>query len=118
MQPETPKDEPLTFSRFVKFYEDFIEPRFNRIEKKLEDHDQKFEQVDRRFEDLYGKFEMFTQEYVFANEQIKRISQVMVTKQDLEGLATKKDIEGMVKKSDLIFAIDQFKIYLSARASN
>lgn len=67
------EEKPLTLSQLIQFYQKTIEPRFEKIEKKLEEHDKRFDEIDARFDDLYKKFEGLKQEYIVANEQMKRL---------------------------------------------
>jgi len=67
------EEKPLTLSQLVQFYQKTIEPGFEKIERKLEEHDKRFDEIDSRFDDLYKKFEDERQEYIIANEQMKRL---------------------------------------------
>ncbi len=67
------QEKPLTFKQFIEFYRSEIEPRFHRIEKKLETHDQRFDQIDIRMDELYKKFEALYMEYKVMTQQFKEI---------------------------------------------
>lgn len=61
MPSKKSSEKPITLSLLVsqlaKFYNEILEPRFQRLEEKLEEHDRRFNEIDRRFDDLYKKFE-------------------------------------------------------------
>ncbi len=67
------KEGALTLSQLISFFNETIEPRFQKIEKKLEEHDNRFNQIDQHLDGLYKKFEDLRQEYVFINAQFKRL---------------------------------------------
>lgn len=66
---------PDFYQTLVKFHVDFVEPRMDqRIDEKIEDKLQPFrmEMLD-HFDDLHKQIETLRQEYVFANEHIRRL---------------------------------------------
>lgn len=71
------QEKPLTLNQLVQFYNEFIEPRFLRLEKQMEGLDDNFQSFRQenlsRFDDLYKKFEDLRQEYIVINAQLKRI---------------------------------------------
>src|SRR6188474_2928792 len=62
-------DQPLTLRRFIRFYEDRIEPRFLAIEKGFakSEHENK-----NRFDFLHKSYEDLRQEYLIICHQFKR----------------------------------------------
>ncbi len=74
---KTKKPNTLTFSRFLQFYRDYIDPRFQLLQELTGQHGKKFNQHDQQFDDLYKKFEDLNQEYIFANRQLKRLTTYM-----------------------------------------
>src|SRR5690242_15526422 len=65
-------------SALVEFYDKLIEPRFDRLESEVREIKNEFKESRSetlgRFDDLYKKFEDLRQEYIFANEQMKRLA--------------------------------------------
>jgi site-specific DNA-adenine methylase len=51
------------FDTLVEFYGKVIEPRFDRIEKKLDEHDQNFRDIFNHFDQIYQRFERLETEY-------------------------------------------------------
>ncbi len=45
------------FDAFSEFYGKVIEPRFDRIEMRLDEHDQKFRDILQHFDEIYKRFE-------------------------------------------------------------
>lgn len=48
------EEKPLTLSQLVQFYQKTIEPGFEKIERKLEEHDKRFDEIDSRFFKIPG----------------------------------------------------------------
>ncbi len=46
-----------------EFYSRVIEPRFDRIEKRLDGHDDKFRDILQHFDGIYSRFEQLETEY-------------------------------------------------------
>jgi len=73
------KETPLTFERFVGFYNQYIEPRFQKLETNLSEFRGEFDsfrdEVNTRFDDIYKKLETLQQEYLVISEQLKRIEE-------------------------------------------
>lgn len=60
--------------QFVRFYNDLIEPRFQRVDERFDRIEVRLDEHDCRFDDLYKKFEVLHQEYIISNEQIRRLN--------------------------------------------
>jgi septal ring factor EnvC (AmiA/AmiB activator) len=75
-----------------EFYGKVLEPRFDRIEKRLDDHDQKFKDILDHFDTLYVKLDILETEYHAINAGISRIEK------QLEGI--EKRFNGLEKKLD------------------
>ncbi|MBI2336328.1 MAG: hypothetical protein HYU97_06165 [Deltaproteobacteria bacterium] len=83
---------PGNLIQFEEYYHKVIKPDIHGIIKK-EVGDLR-QEMNEHFEDLYKKFEDLRQEYLFANEQLKRIEKNYVTKGELQGEITtlKQDV--------------------------
>lgn len=69
------QNSPLTFSRFVEFFEKSIQPQLNEIiliRSDLKNYQQK---ADDRFDFLFKKYGDFSQELTIITHQLKRIDQ-------------------------------------------
>lgn len=82
--PEKPVTVGLLVSQLAKFYNEILDPRFQKIDEKLEEHDKRFDEIDNRFDDLYKKFETLHQEYIVIVAQLKRLEGNLVTQEDLQ----------------------------------
>jgi hypothetical protein len=51
------------FDTLNEFYGKVIEPRFDRIEKRLDEHDQKFRDILEHFDKIYTKLDRLETEY-------------------------------------------------------
>ncbi|GEM_PF-7058988 len=93
--PSPKKEEKaLTLSQLIQFFNQHIEPRFQGLEKRLEDFQEEFHdfknESQQRFDQLYKLIEDLKQEYVVANFQMKRLEKNDdVLKQDLADLKNK-----------------------------
>jgi len=56
-----------------EFYGKVLEPRFDRIENRLEEHDQKFKDILDHFDTIYVKPDILETEYHAINAGISRI---------------------------------------------
>ena len=72
---ESSREAPLTFGRFVDFYQQHIEPRFEKLDKLEKEFTEFRQEVNTRFDDLYKKFEDLHTEYLVISHQLKRIEQ-------------------------------------------
>jgi hypothetical protein len=68
------REGPLTLSQLAKFYNDLIDPRFQKVDERFDRIETRLDEYDGRFDDLYKKFEDLHQEYVISNEQIRRLA--------------------------------------------
>lgn len=55
------------------FYGTIIEPRFDRIDSRLDEHDQKFQDLLEHFDEIYRRFERLETEYYSIIAGLKRI---------------------------------------------
>jgi chromosome segregation ATPase len=55
------------------FYGKIIEPRFDRIDGRLDEHDQKFQDILKHFDEIYHRFERLETEYYSIIAGLKRI---------------------------------------------
>lgn len=74
MEPMTKKD--LT-DALIEFYGKVIEPRFDNIEKKLEDHDRSFADLLNHFDPIYHRLDRLETEYHTITFSIQRIEQCL-----------------------------------------
>ena len=51
------------FDTLKEFYGKFIEPRFERIDKRLDEHDEKFRDILEHFDRIYTKLDRLETEY-------------------------------------------------------
>ena len=72
------------FDTLTEFYGKVIEPRFDRIEKRLDDHDQKFRDILQHFDEIYKRLERLETEYYTINAAMDRIEK-RLDKERLEG---------------------------------
>jgi uncharacterized protein YaaN involved in tellurite resistance len=54
------------FDTLAEFYGKVIEPRFDRVEKRLDEHDQKFQDILEHFDKIYTKLDRLETHYVFT----------------------------------------------------
>jgi len=57
------------------FYSKILEPRFDRMEKRLDGHDQKFDDLTRHLDQIYSRFERLEMEYHAINGAIDRLDE-------------------------------------------
>ncbi len=85
MPPKTKLSEkPLTFSQFIKFYKEFIEPGIKEIFFVKSDLVEFRHEVNQRFDFLFKKFEDLRQEYIVIKEQLKRFDKNFETTEELK----------------------------------
>ena len=58
------------------FYGKIIEPRFDGIDRRLDEHDQKFQDILKHFDEIYHRFERLETEYYSIIAGLKRISRI------------------------------------------
>src|SRR4030067_3826113 len=61
------------FDTLSEFYGKVIEPRFDRIEKRLDEHDKKFRDILNHFDQIYERFERLETEYYSITAGLQRI---------------------------------------------
>ena len=76
MEPITKKD--LT-DTLMEFYGKVIEPRFDKIEQKLEEHDKKFGDLLNHFDQIYLKLDRLETEYHTITYSIQRIEGQLIS---------------------------------------
>jgi predicted nucleic acid-binding Zn-ribbon protein len=63
------------FDTLNEFYGKVLEPRFDRIEKRLDEHDQKFTDIFEHFDKIYTRFDRLETEYYSIVAAIDRVEQ-------------------------------------------
>jgi len=74
MEPITKKDLADTL---IEFYGKVIEPQFNKINEKLEEHDRKFADLLNHFDQIYHRLDRLETEYHTIIFSIQRIEQCL-----------------------------------------
>ena len=72
------------FDVLNEFYGKVLEPRFDRIEKRLDTHDEKLRDILQHFDELYKRLERLETEYYAINAATDRIEK-RLDKERLEG---------------------------------
>ena len=72
------------FDVLNEFYGKVLEPRFDRIEKRLDAHDEKFRDILQHFDEIDKRLERLETEYYAINAAIDRIEK-RLDKERLEG---------------------------------
>ncbi|MBS3918425.1 MAG: hypothetical protein KG012_06015 [Deltaproteobacteria bacterium] len=72
MEPITKKD--LT-DALIEFYGELIEPQFNKIGQKLEEHDKKFADLSDHFDQIYQRLDRLETEYYTITIALQRIEE-------------------------------------------
>lgn len=79
------------------FYKESLEPkfdqidrRFERVEKKLEEHDERFRDLSKHFDEIYKRFERLETEYLMISSAIDRMEKKL---ERLERIEEKPDVE-------------------------
>jgi chromosome segregation ATPase len=63
------------------FYHDLLEPRFDRIEAKLAEHDEKFNDILGHFDQLYQRLTRLEDEYQAIVQGLRRIESLLLGEQ-------------------------------------
>lgn len=72
MPGKTLKPTPLTYSDLLRFFTEIVKPELGQLVAKDEFQSYRSE-IFARLDDLYKKFEDLRQEYIIANQQMKRL---------------------------------------------
>jgi predicted nucleic acid-binding Zn-ribbon protein len=91
------------FDTLSEFFGRFIEPRFDRIEKRLDENDRKFQDMLEHFDKIYTKLERLETEYYSIVAVIDRVEKRLdKVEQELKGMNEKLDKEitlrGLIEK--------------------
>jgi predicted nuclease with TOPRIM domain len=65
--------EPGFDKRLIRFYNSILEPQFQKIQTRLDQHDERFDEISGNFDAVFKVLEDLQQEYDVANEQFKRL---------------------------------------------